>query len=972
MMFELFATEAAVAEKFFLEESAVAYADMRPNADGTLSAFCIEQLVDVIRALQRCLDHETILNAWSHSLDHSPPTCAHVFQMKTVLAQLHGSGLDHHTFVGSLAPNRPTGQAPPNAGAGQGRPAPPSNLGDPNDAELCAHMDRVEGPEPPPDLAGTSEDDPLMSPKAADGTPVCTTLQTVSMMQNGMTRRDCGKLAEKLELQRQMRAEYSRRLEKRGLRDVRVGSAGAHEQMTEVFVDGLDRDKTGMHKLQSTGKVVEAARAAACMLPTAQDVLSGGVSDQFLKDMLEGKDSNACGGDLRMLGIMAERGDYRKAWDYECTSNKTGSRGPADYDFNWAMLNAFTRTKTDEGASEAVGAKRKKSTWTNVARQIKQCVRTSGDGRKTFSLMDIESMTFESMRDTLFLIAQPLSENKVRVSKHNFSQMQIMKKQSRLFAANEEFGEADLPDKVHPQGMYAGVTADGLWQYDPSFVKPQGVPRLSDGDADPSDYQKRLDHFADRRALASCVAPVAFEKDLPIKESETHNAIYFNKWIANEHAALVVEAGAYLARVPGVAGGDYTKVPLSFRRQSALKRDRDGNLPTMARTENPRHAPMRDDEDEEEEDVRSAFGRDPNDPDPANVAQDSMEPERSNEEEQREYEAEQAELDEEEEYANAPMASEEVDERAEGMEPLEKDVSEPGSEGTGLHARPGVAAASAALSVDESSDVPAMPFDWDMLQMFLTFKMIDTLHNDCQQYVARMAEFFPDVYDGEDKEDTLRDLPQICTRFPGLKHKNENSNYLFPLTRPAPLVASRFCDLESSLNAKRAPRELAEAALSIAMGRRIRYDDPEVADHEAESRGVDGAAMLTGNLFSRSAWLNFTLQAMDARGMTTEDEMERARDQGLCMMMRVRNARAAARHPDRQKALQTQHELRPESFSAQERRKRLRIEEEEANGPCCAMPLPASQSARARAQVWEIAAFQERMAAQAQKKPRNV
>ena len=990
MMFELFAVEAAVAEKFFLEESAVAFADMRPNADGTLSAFCIEQLVDVVRALQRCLDHETILNAWSHSLDHSPPTCAHVFQMKTVLAQLHGSGLDYHTFVGTLDPNGLSGPGvganrASASGAAQGRPAPPTNLDDLDDDELEAVAARVEADaataaqgeeqEPPPDMHGTGENDPVVPPTAASGAPVCTALQTKSMMQNGMTRRDCGKLAETLELQRQMRAEYSRRLEKRGVREARVSSVTAHEQLTEVFVDGVDSKKVGMHKLPSTGKVVEAARAAACMMPTAQDALAGGISDQFLKDMLEGQGSNACGGDLKMLGIMDERGDYRKAWDYECTSNKTGSRGPADYDFNWAMLSAFTRSKKgdEDGGGEAVGAKRKKSTWTNVARQIKQCVRTGGDRHRTFSLMDIESMTFESMRDTLFLIAQPLNENKVRVAKHNFSQTQLMKKQSRLLHENEEFGEADLPEKVHPQGMFSPTkTADGTWQYDPGFSNPEGVQRLSDGNAQPSDYQKRLDHFTDRRALASCVAPVAFERDLPIKESEAHNAIYFNKWIANEHAALVVEAGAYLARVPGVAGGDYTKVPSSFRRQSALKRGRDGKLPTMERQENARHAHMQDDDGDEDanEAEREAFGRDATDPDPSNVAQDSMEPERGSEEEQRAYEEEQAALDEEEEYANAPLASEEVDEQAVGMEPLEKDVSEPGSEGSGLNARPGVAAASVALSVDENADVPAMPYDWDMLQMFLTFKMIDTLHNDSQDYVARMAEFFPDVYGSEDKEDTLRDLPQICTRFPGLKHKNENSNYLFPLTRPVPLVASRVCDLESSVNSKRAPRELAEAALSIAMGRRIRYDDPEVADHEAESRGVDGAAMLTGNLFSRSAWLNFTLRAMDARGMAMEDEIDRAQDQGLYMMMRVRNVRAVAGHPDRFKTLQSDHELRPESFTAQERRKRLRLDD--GSNEDSGEPAPsAAQSARAQAQAWQTGAFQERMKLHAAKKPRN-
>ena len=72
--------------------------DMLPDENGNLSPFCIDQLVDVIRSLQRCLDLEVIHAAWSHSLDHSPATSSHIFQMKTVLSQLHGAHCSQ-TFV---------------------------------------------------------------------------------------------------------------------------------------------------------------------------------------------------------------------------------------------------------------------------------------------------------------------------------------------------------------------------------------------------------------------------------------------------------------------------------------------------------------------------------------------------------------------------------------------------------------------------------------------------------------------------------------------------------------------------------------------------------------------------------------------------------------------------------------------------------------------------------------------------------
>jgi len=97
MMFNVFATESAIVEKFLWKHTAVDFKDMLPDANGNLSGFCIDQLVDVIRSLQRCLDHETILNAWSHNLDHSPPTTSHVFQMKTVLSQLHGMRSSFHS-----------------------------------------------------------------------------------------------------------------------------------------------------------------------------------------------------------------------------------------------------------------------------------------------------------------------------------------------------------------------------------------------------------------------------------------------------------------------------------------------------------------------------------------------------------------------------------------------------------------------------------------------------------------------------------------------------------------------------------------------------------------------------------------------------------------------------------------------------------------------------------------------------------
>ena len=78
------AVEGALAKKIFIRESAAHYPDMHPDEDGMLEPYSVNQLVDVIRGLQEAMDFEIILNAWSHGLDYSPATSAHVFHVKTL------------------------------------------------------------------------------------------------------------------------------------------------------------------------------------------------------------------------------------------------------------------------------------------------------------------------------------------------------------------------------------------------------------------------------------------------------------------------------------------------------------------------------------------------------------------------------------------------------------------------------------------------------------------------------------------------------------------------------------------------------------------------------------------------------------------------------------------------------------------------------------------------------------------------
>jgi hypothetical protein len=58
MLLQLFAVESAVVQKFVFQDFAMDYKDMVPNADGSINPFSVDQLVDVVVGLQRCLDHE--------------------------------------------------------------------------------------------------------------------------------------------------------------------------------------------------------------------------------------------------------------------------------------------------------------------------------------------------------------------------------------------------------------------------------------------------------------------------------------------------------------------------------------------------------------------------------------------------------------------------------------------------------------------------------------------------------------------------------------------------------------------------------------------------------------------------------------------------------------------------------------------------------------------------------------------------
>lgn len=906
MMLELFAVESAVYEKFMLPESGVDFADMRPDEDGHLSAFCIEQLADVVRSLQRCLDHEAIVTAWSHSLDHSTATCAHVHQMMATLSALVGNDFDRRTLDGDM-------------------PRPPPSAEESYDDECCSMMDQLDASRDAAAAAteteqqgaplgprggggrggGASTSNEEGSPNDENGKATLPGAKTKDMMSTDMTRQKCANFAKEMEVQRMCRSEMSNR----ALVQKLDGSCDAYAQLTKLFTDGRDKNKEPMHRIAATGQIISAKRAAGACMPNVSDVLSRGMTEGFLKNIMSGMEAKS--GDFKddeaRVGTNCNNG-----WEYKRLSGAS-QPGPADFDFSWARITSPGTGKAvrDSGDAPAGGAStgaNKKSIWVNSARAVKNATK-SGTSR-AFTMMDAESMSFESMRDTLFIING--SDNKRRIPQSSQSQRFVQASQSRMLSKNEVFTEGGgQVQTIHPHCMFVPDPTNGTCKLDPKFEVPVGVQRPVGSTVCMSDYQKRLDHLTQHRALPACIAPESYKRGTPIEECEELNGIYFNKHVASEQANLVVEIAHYLSTVPGIAGGTYHAVPDTFKAHDERGRPgaRDGNGATLRAA--------RKAVNEEDAEATGGVANEPVMED--GDAEDAPSP-------------------------AAPHAALPVDDNDNSdLNSIDSGVRDPNSGGFDQQPVEGAAAAAAARTADPNAKTRTLPYEWDQFGMFATFKAIDTLHNDCKPYVDIMRAKFPDVFEDEDADVTMADLPQVCMRFPGIKEKHK---MLFPLSRGLPLKESRYCNMDTHIKSARAGKELTEAVHSFAQGRAIAYNDPEVSEHEAMARGIESGFSLKGNLFSRSAWQRFTLSALDARGMLTPEEVGRVNDQGLCLRLRVRNHRAAQCHEEADPALEGCTLAIPKSFGAQERRKRERGGEDAG---LCDVELCGSTPAKRRA-----------------------
>ena len=924
MLLELFAAESAVFEKFMLRESGIDFEDMRPDENGNLSPFCIEQLTDVVRSLQRCVDWEVIHNAWSHSLDHSHATSSHRFQMMSELAGIHGSIPDRVSITGTPAkPQAPEPQAQgraqeqdepydeaaindseaDHAAANRQQPPQPPQFAtateeDEDDALVNAVQD--ERADPPPeqgsssaeavlamanrprdgDAAGAPEQQqqaqaqarpltaaqqasydgfyqrPSVAAKATNGQSAGTPVLFSRFMKDGLSREEAAAGAKELAERREIRCDFSRRAMQQ--KNTQEGDS-QQQQVAKLLTDTRDKKtKEPLMRLPSTGKCISAERAAAACLPDTQEVMSSGYAEQFVRDVVDSKPSATFENDHILVG----HADGTK-WEYKVRTTE-GMNRPADYDFNWVRLKAFNGAYGAGGVGD--GGMKIKSVFSNAAREIKKETMNNN-----FSLINAKSMTQESIKDTLFQMGQGTADNKMRIPRHASSHArERLNKRSNMLAGCQEIQDASKPpDRVHPHCMY-----------DPDFQEAKG-------------YDKRLGYLVDKRALPSCILPESFEKGVPIAECEGGTGVYFNKYVASEHAALKVESAQYLSTVPGIAGGDFADGPNSFKADNIFLRPEQGDTV---------HDAARKEVEAKRKASASEAGSD---------AAEGKRRRKAPAPEPMDVEGFAAE-DSDGEFAEGSGTGSEAgdtpelraDTSSSDLSSARQGVEVPDGNDNGVVPTAGaydrVAGASAAPSLKQHS----LPDLWDQGAIFYSLKMAETLHNDCEAYVDAVRAKFPDLYDLEEREETFEKLPHITMRFPGVTdlkadadddaHGNAKATLILPLSCPIPRKESRYCDVANQVQSARASAALTEAVHSLAHGRAVRANDPEVLEYEAEARGVNSGFVMEGNLFARSTWLRFTLSALDARGMRTPDEEKRVNDQGLCMSHRVRNHKAAS------------------------------------------------------------------------------
>lgn len=864
MLFDLFAVESAVVEKFFAcMESSVEFEDMRPNDDGTLKEWDITQLADVVHNLQRHLDMENILNAWSHNIDHIPACTAIAFHLKTVLAQMHGDAIDLRRLRTSAAPVQSAGRLP----------------------------------------FGTNEGDPTVQPAQQGAAPSAPGLQFKQIITEGLTRSDCSELGGQLSARRQLRNKMSH-----ALVDSAAGSAARArpgETETKRFerIVSTNASLRQVH-LPNTKQPVELSPAAVAgsHLPTLDEVLNSGVPQNLLDYALGGLNSSVSNlgldHNLAMIGMSS-----KARWEYKKVKN-SAYPGPVDWDFGWARFKPPVKGKaqpvtTDlpdavgpgaapQAQSSAVttvagtpigGGGQGKSVWMRAALQV---MAESNNG-EVFSMPKDKNVTAAIYRDVIASLADANDRsNLVRVPKRRDDDF------NRIRALHSDYSPIDGqpqgkpvdPSVINPDCMYD----QGQRVLSEKYMTPAQNQRIGCGvPHEDNVYQRRLDLLNDNCALPTCVRPQQFAMSPPIEEDKEGGGIYFNKWVSGGHAAWVVEIAAMLKNVPGLSGCHTLLTPDSLMVGSARSRQSGAQDDPMTDIdgESWRDPVRRPGED----DAREAADQTPM---PSSMAAQVSSPHAG--------EASSS-------ASSLRPTSEEARAKAEAA-PLRQN------------------AAIDSMYYEWDMQATALTIIANDMFHFDCEEEFDAAIDNYPDVFTIDPNAVPGVARKELLARMLRDRPQHSLRFPA---RPGNANILVPLTRAPPLDASRFVVAnKSDANAELSMRQQYQLLQqeSLAEGCPLSFTSMQYANAESKLKNTNDLDELTGNLFARSTWLLFTNKQLDARGHLTDDEQARLCDHGLYIRLQVRNARAS--NPDGPGQAYSKHigkvpKARLTSMEAQER-----------------------------------------------------
>ena len=139
----------------------------------------------------------------------------------------------------------------------------------------------------------------------------------------------------------------------------------------------------------------------------------------------------------------------------------------------------------------------KKTIWTNAANMIKSA---SANARTNFfSLLHLENMTMETIRDTLYQMQLSSPEYQVRVPIFNHLRASLLD-EKRMLSQTRMITEGMNPLQIHPQDMFK-KNSDPMVTTPPEmtkdFAQPRPMKRPFDL-VDASGYQSRLDHLTHR------------------------------------------------------------------------------------------------------------------------------------------------------------------------------------------------------------------------------------------------------------------------------------------------------------------------------------------------------------------------------------------------------------------------------------------------------------------------------------------